>query len=1149
MRATESIERYLNLFRLRLKQLATARGFGVMAVTAIVITVIAVWLAIRTGFPGEVVITARLLLFGSLAALVWFLIILPNRRTGDDASGEIESRTPEFDGRIETYVGMQDTTNPMRELLAGDALEIAQQRSPEKQIRQREFSAPLAAAAVAIAGLLYLAIAGPGNYAYGVRHLWAGWAIPGLLPPQTIHVLPGNDGIRIGGTVRVRATTAGFSPSEAVVHASFGDAEWQQVPMADNGDEFQFTFFSVREPLQYYVSAAGVRSPTYEVRVVDLPSIDKLTSTFHFPDWTGREPEVNDPGGDVRAIMDTRVEIKIESDESLPEVALVLNDGVNPMSVDGSSGLGDFTVEADGQYFVAALVGGEQIRLTDDFFISVLDDAPPAIEFLRPGRDWSASSIEEVTARISAVDDYKLESLELRYSVNGGDWNSVPLDTEADLTEIDHVFFLETLSGSGDSDTRLVPGDLISYFAIATDRESSARTDIFFVDVQPFDRRYSQSQQGGGGGQQGGQQQDEISQRQREIIVSTWNLIREQQEQRRADIAYVPDNSALLSRLQATLREQAETLAARTRARQLTDSDEQIELFVEHLTNAAAAMGPASERLAEIDLEQAILPEQEALQHLLRAEAVFTDINVSMQANSQGGGGGQAGRDLSEMFEIEMDLEKNQYESGSSASPDAPQQLDEMRDELEELARRQEQLAQNLNRNQTATEAQRWQQEMLRRNVEELRDRLERMQQNSANQQSAQNQSGQSQSGQSQSGQSAENDGGESSQQQSDELGRRLDSAVRAMRDADQAMRDRLDGESVQQAATEAQRQLEGARDRAAEEQLQAVQAELGDLADRASDIYERQTELEQQLQDAIRDVMVGTNEFDRLDSGMTFDEEYAMAEAKRELQKELQTLEQDAKSTGQQIRDNEPGAAAQIDEAIEKLREMEIEMRLAVSAAYIEQGEAVYIAASDSAITEALRELQQDLQRAEGMAGEAGSEGGAGSGQDSLTRALANTRQLRRELQEFSQGGVDNRTATNRGRDDLQRPTGLRVGDLDVQRSLERNMDNVSDDVLNLFRDLDAAGVPVQDIDELRRLAAEVRASDFSGNEDILNRESQAALSLVEQLELALATAAATSREKVRLRVADDIPENHRENVANYYRRLGESDNADPGQ
>ena len=107
---------------------------------------------------------------------------------------------------------------------------------------------------------------------------------------------------------------------------------------------------------------------------------------------------------------------------------------------------------------------------------------------MRPGRDWSASSIEEVTARISAEDDFALESLELRYSVNASEWQSIEWPVDTNVVEIDHVFFLESLSGH-DAGAAMSPGDLISYYAIARDRKNIARTDIFFIDVQPVYRR------------------------------------------------------------------------------------------------------------------------------------------------------------------------------------------------------------------------------------------------------------------------------------------------------------------------------------------------------------------------------------------------------------------------------------------------------------------------------------------------------------------------------------------------------------------------------------------------------------------------------------------------------------------------------------
>ena len=1123
---TSGLDIYVDSIRRRLVRLALARGCAVIAVASLLVTLAAVTYAIRNGFPSGFVVLARVVLLVTIAALAYGLVVIPRRRLRHGGAREIESRAPGFGGRIETWIGLGRSQNPLRDLLEQDALAVARDNAPDALVPRQAFALPVIATGLAAGTLLLLAITGPGNYAWGVRHLWAGWAIPGLLPPQSIEVLPGNEGIRIGGSLRVRALPRGFEPGRAWVHASFGDGEWQRVEMASSEDAFDFTFYSVRESMRYYVSAADVRSATYEVSVVDLPRLESLVTTLHFPDWTRRNPEIQDPGGDVRSIAGTRVEIEVRGDRALPPSALVVDDVEYPLDVDGNTGRASFPIEQDGEYFVAATMSGERIRLSDDYFITVLADNPPELRFERPGRDWNASPIEEVTAAIKARDDYGIEALRLRYAVNAGNWQTVDLPAGQPELDATHVFFLESISAT----TPVVPGDIVAYYAEADDRDDSVRTDIFFVEVQPFDRRYSQSQQSGGGQQGGGSRQDEISARQREIIVSTWNLIREQRDNKRGDATYVPNNAALLSRLQDTLREQAETLAARTRARQLAVGDEQIATFVEHLNRAAASMVPATERLAEIELEQALQPEQEALQHLLRAEAVFTDISVSMQMNNRGSGGGQAGRDLSDMFALEMDLEKNQYETGSRATSAPPaQQLDELRDELEKLAQRQEQLARNANRETPLSAAERWQQEMLRRDVEELRDRLARMRQ----QRTQDPRSGAS---------AATSDGGaRAAQRETAELQRRLDSALRAMRDADEAMRPGGDRDNLELAAAEAQRQLQSARDGAAAGQERLMRAALADLAERADDLHRRQTALDERLQEAVRRASGSMDEDAPLYSGLSFREEFEMAQAKRDLQAELQALGQDVKRTSQELKDDAPSASRELERSLERLRDNEVEARLAVSAAYIEQGEAVYVSGSESAITEALREFSNSVQRASALA-ESGGGMSAAAEPDRLQRTLEETRELRQELDELAQGEQARGQLTRRGRDDLQRSTGVRVPDLEDPANLARRAEQVSDAVLEMFRRLREQGVPPQDIDELRRLASEVRSADFSGNEEILAREVRRTLELVEQLELRLANAARSVPGSLRSEAGEAIPDRHREPVATYYRRLGET-------
>ena len=56
---------------------------------------------------------------------------------------------------------------------------------------------------------------------------------------------------------------------------------------------------------------------------------------------------------------------------------------------------------------------------------------------------------------------------------------------------------------------------------------------------------------------------------------------------------------------------------------------------------------------------------ESALRHLEHAQAAQRDIQVAFGRNGGGGGGGggaNAGRDLANLFDLELDTEKNQYE-------------------------------------------------------------------------------------------------------------------------------------------------------------------------------------------------------------------------------------------------------------------------------------------------------------------------------------------------------------------------------------------------------------------------------------------------------------------------------------------------------
>ncbi len=1244
MQTSNRLDQYLESFRQRLKKLTLLQGIAATAVVLLVVAIIGAWFSTESGFSSDTVAVFRIFLVLALAAVIITTIIRPLKDIDSDLSRQVEARTPDFGGRIETYAQMKETNNPFRDLLAEDTMRVGDSHPVEAEISQRDFSIAGAIGGLATAILLVLLVAGPGMMNYSLRNLLAGWALDDLLPPQSLDITPGNQSVRRGANLRIMAVPEGFNADEAIIHVREAGGDWQDVEMVQSPAGFEFTFFAMQDNMSYYVSTTGLRSPQYEITVLDVPGIERLELTYHYPEWTERDPETFTLG-DVRTLPDTRIEVKVTTTAPLSVGELVLNNIGQAMTINGADAVSEFTVTAEGEYYIAALVGGERVRLSDDYFIRLAEDDKPVISFIRPGGDWNASNIEEVTARIEASDDFNLERLTLKYSVNGGDWESVELASHVRDITADHIFMLEdiripettldsadigqfTIVTSEEAQERaveedseahlalmegddsepptprvvpLVPGDLISFYAEGADRTQTVRTDMFFIQIQNFQRRYSQSQLsggGGGGGQQGGPQ-DEISNRQRQIITSTWNLIREQAED--ADDGQVRVNSSLLSELQTTLAEQAATLAQRTRARQLDNQDEQIEQFVTNMEEAVQNMYPASERLAAVELEDAIGPAQEALQHLLRAEAVFNEFQVqNQQGGGGGGGGGRAQQDLAEMFELEMDLELNQYETGSNVSPQAQQAEEEdIMKQLDELARRQQQLANNLRNQQQLSEAQRYQQEMLRRQTEELQERLEQLQQQrqqlsrgqgQQSQQTAQNQPGDPSQQQNQSGQpgqpgqssSGQGQGGESSEQNPEvtqsELQRRLESAVRAMNQSAEAMRDGASPEELQRAAQEAQRQLEGARDQIAADQLADMQSSFSNMADQAERMLREQQRQEQVLQDAMAKAVAERESGEDANSrGMELQEEWELAREKTQLAADLSSLQEQMLNAMQRFGDDVPDASRELQRANQEIVENELEQALSNAALYIDAGYGLYIAGNESGVTAEMRKLAQSLAEAQELV-----EGQGAPGTSDLDIARRQAQALRQQLQlqlagngqpssqqqgepnqqnqEGQQGQPDpngqqqgqqqggNQAGGNFGGGDRQFAGGNRFGPwngidplnrgpMDIDPRFYGDLDQFTQRARDAVQDLE---LNAEELAQMYDWIRQLEATRLNRNDDIVAAEYSNMLALIEQLEVGLQIEdAGTGGNNVRTATSETIPDEYKDAVAEYYRRL----------
>ena len=148
----------------------------------------------------------------------------------------------------------------------------------------------------------------------------------------------------------------------------------------------------------------------HKLTVVDVPYVQRLEIEYHFPAYTGLEPEKIEDGGDIAVLRGTEVRLHIFPTMKTERRAdCAEREGARSPSRRRPTGRsrrrswrrhdGFYKVEFDAP-------NGERVVASPQYTIDVLADQPPSVSFNRPGRDTSVSPIEEVFAEANAVDDY-----------------------------------------------------------------------------------------------------------------------------------------------------------------------------------------------------------------------------------------------------------------------------------------------------------------------------------------------------------------------------------------------------------------------------------------------------------------------------------------------------------------------------------------------------------------------------------------------------------------------------------------------------------------------------------------------------------------------------------------------------------------------
>lgn len=731
--------------------------------------------------------------------------------------------------------------------------------------------------------------------------------------PARVHldVQPGNARLQAGTALTVQARLAGnTAPVAAQLLRASSDAEatdaeaWSAIDMPVDADgAFRFTFDALGESFKYRVVAGALRSDVFDVAVVRPPRVTRVDVEYRYPKALGLPPRTEEDSGDIYAPAGTDVTLHIHTDREAASGQMTLGGGQSlPLTNSDPTTLeAALTISGDDSYRLRVANGeGMATPGETEYFIRMLDDRPPDVRVMRPARDKSVTALEEIDIEAEAQDDFGVAALELVYTVRGGSEKVVPFDIPARATTVSgfHTLYLE--------DLKVKAGDFISYYVRARDlprgrRASEARSDMFFLEVKPFEQEFTLAQSQGGGGGSGSPQIDDLVNAQKEIIVATWKL------DRRALTSGASSEADIraVGKAEAELKVRVEDVASQFRESTMRDPRRrgptpgapragQTLPEEDAMTAASKAMTQAITALEGLKTKTAMPPELEALNHLLKAQATVKERQVTQQTGAGGQGQNRQAQDLSSLFDKELARQQQtNYETKNSAEQEEKSQDESMLDKIRELAKRQDELLRRQEelarqRQQMTPEQLKRALETLTREQQQLREQAERMarqmgtgtpndpgQQNpnsqknqngqqppqpgqqaqSGQQQGQQNQGGQSQGGQNQSqGQQQANRQGQSGEMRPGQQGGRAGERGNAMREVSEEMRNaasELSRQDPSQASARGNRALDKLRD--LERQMQAGQPNeqrraIGDMQLEARQLADAQRQLSTEL-------------------------------------------------------------------------------------------------------------------------------------------------------------------------------------------------------------------------------------------------------------------------------------------------------------
>ena len=957
--------------------------------------------------PSPIRIALLTIGVGVTGYLLYKYLVRPLRAslTLRDVALNVERNHPDLEDRLVSAIefGDRESADPIEAHMLQRLLEDTTQRTEsidfKTTIDHSRTRKHVGIAALVFVGCCVLSLLFPKEIHTSLLRVFTPWEKTDPILTTHLTVEPGNARILRGKSLPIHVTVTGKSTEKVVLtyhetrasDAATAETETteQQINMLRNPSDkrgFAYEIFNIDADMEYYIVANEVTSERYTVEVFDMPRVAEISVAYTYPAYTRLKPVVQTGTGDIQAVVGTRAELKIVTNKAVQTAKFTLEadprqdsffekltetsepETTQMVISNGNTLTTTIDVVADGRYAVELLcIDGFNNEIPIEYNIKAVPDAAPEVVIKEPGRDIKTTKLGEVEIIAEAMDDYGIAELKLRYHIGVDELQEVVLNSNAPPLSVieekvtDDSFVHRVLDGSYTfyiEEFDLEPGDVISYYAHATDNNTQtgpgeANSDIYFIEIRPFNEDFHE-----GEGEQAQAQAEPnplsgIIASQKQIIRDTWQHTNAQSttsEKYQSAVKQTADK-------QAELKDKTQKFVDELSVAIQTTAQVSPEILM-NLEDAIGNMGEATDHLNAIEPAEAIPPEQNALELLIKVNLEIPKVLMQMRNSNP-----QLAEDFElEMEELQSELENEQNELDMEMQEQTQEMLDQARQmltEQQQLSQQSQQLGRESQPSPSEMQQNSQQQEQLSQQAQQMTQQLGTMQQR-----------------------------GQGTQ------GERLNQAGQAMQQAGEQMQEA--SESMQQQ----QPQLSAAKGEKAEERIEETIEQLARVAaDFTEDALERTAQQLQELTEAQSELQQQTQELrSRSQQSEMRPEDFRraseLANQQRELQRNLETLARELRNLQTQLNPENPEAAQNVGDASRRFAEEQTLEDMSTAQRALQWRSFRAANQNQQEALDALNQAQADLQQAQANM--------ANTEEEQLEAALQQLQQAREQMEDI---------------------------------------------------------------------------------------------------------------------------------------------------